>query len=181
VEEFGRVCEVQSDKATIEITSPYAGEWGCAACRVQVEVCWLASDWMAGQVGGTLGCRAKQEQARGWLGQLCCKSKARPFALRRSSCPPALSSRCTFLPYLSASLPFHLPACCFAPLLGPPLPACLPAGVVKKLHHKAGDVVQVGRLCVLRWPRWAGCACSSANRCKPRLSCCWRCPPTQVS
>lgn len=25
VEEFGRVCEVQSDKATIEITSPYAG------------------------------------------------------------------------------------------------------------------------------------------------------------
>lgn len=25
VEEFGRVCEVQSDKATFEITSPYAG------------------------------------------------------------------------------------------------------------------------------------------------------------
>ncbi len=29
VEEFGRVCEVQSDKATFEITSPYAG----ALCR----------------------------------------------------------------------------------------------------------------------------------------------------
>jgi hypothetical protein len=26
VEEFTRVCEVQSDKATIEITSPYAGK-----------------------------------------------------------------------------------------------------------------------------------------------------------
>lgn len=26
VEEFGRICEVQSDKASVEITSPYAGE-----------------------------------------------------------------------------------------------------------------------------------------------------------
>lgn len=27
VEEFGRICEVQSDKASVEITSPYAGKW----------------------------------------------------------------------------------------------------------------------------------------------------------
>lgn len=37
VEEFGRVCEVQSDKATIEITSPYAG----AASRRSCSRLWL--------------------------------------------------------------------------------------------------------------------------------------------
>lgn len=34
VEEFGRMCEVQSDKATLEITSPYAGAYRRFAVRL---------------------------------------------------------------------------------------------------------------------------------------------------
>ena len=120
VDEFGQVCQVQHDKASVDITSPYAG--GPAACRPAGWPACLTGQlprlpaWL--HLGASWGCR--------------CPAVRLPDAGLAAATPGAEPAAAQL------GVPEGRACCRSAPRL---VPAA--AGTVKKLHHAPGDIVQV--------------------------------------